>query len=211
MAYDPLRVWSIVLTVYQENNDPMIYDIDTSDESGKLPEFVVGTPAEILDNYRVDVVENVGRPEQVFVDATDIATYLGCSVDTGRRWLENFRKHGLVTQHGEIDREEFYVKLYRPTVENTEEAMTKLYELADERPPAFAPAGEEVTPSEFEQVEGTEATFRYRENPDVTVDVSKPEEGTIKESVLQQLQDHGLVPSSPNNFTYQLRDAAGLT
>lgn len=209
-----MRVLNIVLMVNESKNDCIVYKREEPSQSGEMPEYVCGTQAEILDTEQVDVIENVGHPDEIYVDATDISTYLGCSVDTGRRWLKRFQEHGLVKQHGEIDQHtdtgSHYVNLYRPTVTDVSVAMTALYELADEEPPAFATVGEEVTPGDFEFVEGTKATFRYLSDPEVTVDVDDPEEGTIKGYILGQLRENGLVPTSPRNFQHQLRDRAGL-
>lgn len=213
-----MRAFLVIMTVFYTQNPPMLHS-ESSEKRGmmKRETIVAGHPAEILDDQSIDVgvIENVGHPDEVFIHSADIARYLDCSLEAGRRMLKKLERADLLQEHGDIgveisDEEYRSVNLYRPAFDDPKKVMRTLYEMSGERPPNFVVATEEVTPGQFEHLEGSR--FQFVENNDVVIDVSEPEESdrSIQNHISDQLAEHGLAASSLKNFAYELRQQGGL-
>lgn len=247
-----IRVFAVVMMVFEVSNTPMIHREEEEEEDNftTRTSLAAGRPAELLDNSDINTstVENVGRPDEVFVHSADIAGHLDCSLETARNELQKLSQAGILKKHGGIettikDREvdgniteqKPHVNLYLPAFDDTKNVMKELYELEDEDPPNFVMATEEVTPSQFDQIEASqvddskkqrhfvtdnnsigtelidkESWFQYVEDESVIIDVSEPKSGSIQDHVSAQLFEHDLTASSLKNFVYELRQEADL-
>lgn len=200
----------------EKNYPPVVYLIEESDHPRNSREIIADRPDAIIATTKIGPNEllaqtGVGHPHDIFVHAGDVSRNTGCSLETARNWLKKFDSKGIVRYHGEGDEPEVgEVSLYRPVLENQQEIHIKLYEMDGKRPPERLVVTGEVTPGQFEQLAGPQ--FRLKDDDSITIDVSNPDEKsiTIQEHVNSQLRQHGLIPSSPKNFTYKLRKEAGL-
>ena len=216
MTRSAFEMYQAVRAASDEHNDPVIYVESSEDLDSPVERMTISVarPDVLLDETDIGPNEllrkrEVGHPDKVFVHAGDVARYSGCSLETARNWLKKFESRGLIKHHGTGDAEVGTVALYRPVLEDQVDINTKLYELEGRRPPDHLVATETVTPGQFEHIGGSR--FKYEDDESVTIDVSKPENSTtIQEHVNSQLRQHGLIPSSPKNFTYDLRKEAGL-
>lgn len=216
---NPFRAFLVVMTAFYAKNPPMLHS-EKSENSGMMEKtsWVAGHPAEIIDDRSVEVqaIENVGRPQDVFVHSADIARHLDCSLEAARRILDRFERAGLLREHGEIDVEvkkdsnKRLVNLYRPDFENSKQVTRTLYEMEGERPPNYLVATQEVTPGQFVHVE--DSKFQFEDDDQVVIDVDEPDDPTqsIQRHVSDQLAEHGLAASSLKNFVYELRKQGDL-
>jgi hypothetical protein len=207
------------MTAFYAKNPPMLHS-EKSENSGMMEKtsLVAGHPAEIIDDrsVEIDAIENIGRPQDVFVHSADIARHLDCSLEAARRILDQFKRAGLLRNHGEIDvdvdgdNDSRLINLYRPDFDNPKEVTKTLYEMDGERPPNYVVATEEVTPGQFVQVEGSK--FQFTNDDEVVIDVNEPDDygQSIQRHVSDQLAEHGLAASSLKNFVYDLRKQADL-
>lgn len=220
--YGPHELWNAVEIADRVSNDPVSVVEETEDD-GPVKQFTVsmGRPADLIHDGENsldvnDLLTQTGRghPDEVFVHAGDLAALTGCSLETGRRWLKRFHEHGLLVQHGDASTKEdgksHTVKLYFPRRVDRETVMRTLYELDGRPSPDSVQDLTPVTPGQFQHVEG--GIWRYSVDPEVTVDVSEPAKDgvSLQDHVKSQLRKHGLKPSSPKNFVYELRSDAGL-
>lgn len=216
---NPFRAFLITMTTFYAKNPPMLHS-ERSENSGMTEKttLVAGHPAEIIDDRSIEVqaIENIARPQDVFVHSADIARHLDCSLEAARRILGRFERAGLLRNHGEIDVEvdgrndKRLVNLYRPSFENPKDVTKTIYEMEGERPPNYVIATEEVTPGQFDYIEGSK--FRFENDSEVVIDVDEPDDPvqSIQRHVSDQLAEHGLAASSLKNFVYDLRKQAGL-
>lgn len=204
---DPFKMWSAVQTYYFANNEVILW---TRKQSSSEAHQVAGLQARIIHEHAPEVVEKVGRPEEVFVSAPRIADLVGCSISTARNWLSRFQAHGLLDQHGDIDVDGQASDLYLPAEKSGKAVFTVLHDLGGEDPPGTLLQLDETTPSDFVAT-SEEGVFKHIDDSSLTVDVREPSDGqSIREYVRAQLRKAGLRASSPHNFEYQLRKRAGL-
>lgn len=215
---NPFRAFQLTMTVFYAKNPPMLH-AEKSENSGMMEKtsLVAGHPAEIIDDRSIEVkaIENIGRVQDVFVHSADIARHLDCSLEAARRILTQFERAGLLREHGEIDVEvdngnRDTVNLYLPDFDDPKQVTRTLYEMQGERPPNYVIATQEVTPGQFDQIEGSK--FQFENDSQVVIDVDVPDDPaqSIQRHVSDQLAEHGLAASSLKNFVYDLRKQADL-
>ena len=220
--YGPYELWCAVEIADRTSNDPVSV-VEETDDDGPVKQFTVSTgrPADLIHGRGTslpvnDLIAQTGRghPDEIFVHAGDLAALTGCSLETGRRWLKRFHEHDLLVQHGDASTEEdgeiHDVRLYFPRRVDRETVMRTLYELDGRPSPDSLQDLTPVTPGEFQHVE--DGIWRYSVDPEVTVNVAEPAQAgvSLQDHVKSQLRKHGLKPSSPKNFVYELRKKSGL-
>jgi len=220
--YSPFEMWSGVMSAFLEENDPILYRGRSSKETlVEQVSLTAGLPADLIESSTTDAHVNelvetrgIGHPHDVFVHAGDLATLTGCSLETGRNWLQKFHEKDLLQSHGDssvmYDGETEGVRLYLPIRDNGKRVMRTLYELERGTYPETLGELDSVTPSQFAHLGG--GRYEYEEDRDIVINVEKPEERSIslQDYINEQLHKHGLTPSSPKNFVYELRKQAGL-
>lgn len=205
---NPWRVWAAVLTDFLASNDTVLYTEQAGDGETRL---LYGLQAELFDSHTFDDSATVGIPDEVFVTASSISKLLACSPATARQWLKRFHAHGLLRHHGEVELEGRSKYLYMPVFEDAGNVSAVLNDLGDSPTGGTSPHLTEVTPGQFEATD-TRGIYRYREDSSISVDVrSDSSSRSIQKRIEEQLEQEGFTPSSPHNFSYQLRDRAGLT
>lgn len=220
--YNAFELWTAVMSAFRAENKPIMYRENISgDETVDQVTYTVGLPAELIESGATEAhvnelveTKNVGHPHDVFVHAGDLASLTGCSLETGRNWLQKFNQKGLLRMHGDTDimLEEGPegVGLYLPIRDDPKQIMRSLYEIEEGSYPTALGDLEPVTPGQFIHLGGGE--YAYEEDRDIVIDVEKPEgrNTTLQEYVEEQLHSHGLTASSTKNFVYKLRKQASL-
>ena len=220
--YSSFEMWTAIMIAFLEENEPIMYQENKSaDAIVEQVSLTAGFPADLIESNATEASVNelletrgIGHPNDIFVHAGDLATLTGCSLETGRNWLQKFYEKDLLHLHGDMDvthdDETKAVKLYLPVRNDGKRVIRTLYEIEKGTYPETLGDLDAVTPSQFVHLEGSK--YRYREDSNVTVDVKKPEYRNInlQDYVNEQLHKHGLTPSSPKNFVYELRKQAGL-
>jgi hypothetical protein len=220
--YSSHELWNAVEIANRVSNDPVsVVEETENDGPGKQFTVSMGRPADLIHGGEMsldvnDLIAQTGRgnPDEIFVHAGDLAALTGCSLETGRRWLKQFHDHDLLVQHGDASTEEggesHDVRLYLPSRVDRETVMRTLYELDGRSSPDSVQDLTPVTPGQFDHVEN--GVWRYSVDPKVTVDVSQSAQtgASLQDHVASQLRSHGLKPSSPKNFVYELRKKAGI-
>lgn len=221
--YGAHEQWNAVEVAYRAANDPVSV-IEELEEGSPVKQvsMSVGRPAELVHGSDTslgvnEVISQTGRghPDKIFVHAGDLASLTGCSLETGRRWLERFHEHGLLTQHGDGSTTEgdetHHVKLYLPRRVDRETVMRTLYDLEGRPSPDSIQDLTPVTPGDFQHLKG--GVWQFGDEAEVTVDVTESSQAgvSLQDHVKSQLREHGLKPSSPKNFVYELRNKSGLT
>lgn len=203
-----------VLALFYGNNEIVLQHskrpADRKDDFSAF-EVVTGLEADIFESPDMSI-EETSHPDEVFVHAGTLSAVLGCTVQTARNRLEELEEHGIVYEHGDAPlpgQEGGMARLFRPTLDSPEEFIAAADELAGTEPVTSADELQEVMPSDFEHL--GDGIWRYKQDGEVTVDVTKPEHDSIRQSIRDQLSQHGLVPTSMRNFQHQLRSKAGLT
>lgn len=204
---DPKKVWAAVMTDYFTSNETVLC---RKEDKIRETSFIYGYQAEIIHDNEIDVIEKVGHPDEVFVTAPKLARLLNCTPETARKWLKRFQAHGILKQHGDTEIKGRVEFLYLPDLEDAADVFTVLDDLVDGSSGAESTNLTEVTPGDFRLTE-SKGIYRYREDPDITIDVRENRNTqSIQENIEKQLEQVGLIPSSSHNFSYQLRESAGL-
>jgi len=220
--YSPFEMWTGIMTAFLEENEPIMFQENKSTDSiVEQVSLTAGFPADLIESSATEAsvdelveTRGIGHPNDIFVHAGDLAALTGCSLETGRNWLQKFHEKDLLQLHGDIgvmhDDEMRSVKLYLPVHNDSKRVMRTLYELEKGTYPETLGDLISVTPSQFIHLDGSK--YQYRDDSTVTVDVKKPEGRNInlQDYVNEQLHTHGLTPSSPKNFVYELRKQASL-
>lgn len=220
--YSPFEMWTGVMTAFLEENEAIMYrESNSADALVDQVSLTAGFPADLIESSATEAHVNelvetrdIGHPHDVFVHAGDLATLTGCSLETGRNWLQKFYERGLLRLHGNsdvmYDGETEGVGLYLPVRDDGKRVMRTLYELERGTYPKTLGELDSVTPSQFAHLGGSQ--FEYEEDSDVVIDVEKPEDRNIslQDYINEQLHAHGVTPSSPKNFVYELRKHAAL-
>ena len=204
--FNAFKMWTAVAIIYYDQNDYSIHQHTDSDDSYH---FTAGLEAELLDVETIDISTN---PEELLVTASDLATHTGCSTDTARRWLGQLADNGLLKHYPASDDTPYASGLYRPAETDPRTVIRTLHELNDEAPPYDKENLTEVTPSDFHHMTGPRYAYTHSDTDEmIIVDVGEPDgDRSIQQSVLDQLRNHDLIPSSPRNFVHRLRKDADL-
>ncbi|MFC4451193.1 hypothetical protein [Halorussus aquaticus] len=199
------ELFGMVVALYQEKNDYATYQ--KPDSRDRLTETIHGLQGDLLHYHNVDIVEEVGHPDEVFVTVRDVATLTGYSQDNARRRLDVLVDEGLLIFHGDVPGENTQ-RLYLPADLPVKEKFAKLHELDGRSIPPQLTDRTSVTPGDFDHAEG--GVFVYEENPTIGVDVEAPEDWSIRAYVEDQLSKNDLVATDLDNFCYKLRQKAEL-
>lgn len=209
---EPYKTTLAVVVLFYGKNEVTLHQEEESDRpKSEFSRFgvVAGLQADLLDsNVSTPVVEEVGHPREVFVHAGSLSRALGCTVQTARNRLKELEEQGLVREHGDITVDVGNVKLFRPTIDSPIEYLQKAEKLTGNTKPAENDGLTPVMPSDFTHVE--DGRWQHNRDDSVIIDVTTPNNMSIRQSIQSQLRDHGLKATSLKNFQHQLRTKAGL-
>lgn len=210
---DPMRTITAILVLFYGNNEIQLHheeDQSNQRESLQAYDLVAGFQADILESDAVShLIENVGKPHEVFVYAGSLSRMLGCTTQTARNRLKELEAKGLIDKKGDIRVDIGNVNLYRPALDDPNDFFEAIDKLAGGSSAPESDNLTEVMPSDFEHLGGSE--WKYVKDSTVVIDVGDVKGKTNRQHIREQLRENDLKPTSMKNFQYQLRSKAGLT